>query len=227
MAKGNRGGKTGSGGGGAKGELTLPNGSKIEFEGTLNFGKADSNVTGATRAAVEAWEAKRSKNKVEYGYSLNPDGTPIGNEVRGSKGSVRVPIYYHDTEDAIFTHIHPRGDGMLGGTFSNADLRNFANFKNKTIRAAAPEGTYSISKTGKFDKAGFKQYAADADAEFRKSINAKTSSLNKDYRDGKIKYSEYTAGYAKAFNTSLVQLHEKLRAGQKTYGYEYTLEKRA
>ena len=33
MAKGGRGGRRGMGGGVAKGELTLPDGSKIEFDG--------------------------------------------------------------------------------------------------------------------------------------------------------------------------------------------------
>lgn len=124
MAKGSRGGRRG--GGVAKGELTLPDGSKIEFDGELIFGGNDKAIPQAVRKNLDDWENKRYKAKIEYAMSYYPDGTPIGAEKRGGKGSVRTPYSYHATEGATFTHNHPRGDGMLGGTFSPADLRNFA-----------------------------------------------------------------------------------------------------
>lgn len=215
----------GGGGGGASGELVLPNGSKIEFEGTLHYDGDDKALTGAARTAITGFEQKRIKNKVEYAYAVDKDGNPIGAEIRGSKGSVRVPITYHNQENGTFTHIHPRGDGMLGGTFSLADLNNFANYKQKTVRAAAKEGTYSISKGKNFDTSGFKSFASKANADFKANYNKRLGTAGKAYRDGKMSYADYAKANAKAFNTSLVELHNTLRSGQKKYGYSYTLEK--
>lgn len=232
MFKSSRGGKRGRGPGAApppppaKGELVLPDGSKIEFDGDLTYGNKDAALNPATRAAIEQWEAKRVKNKVEYAYSVDENGNPIWREVKGTKGSVRTPRMMHDTENATFTHIHPRGPGMLGGTFSSADLYNFANFRNKTERAAAKEGTYSISKTAKFDKSGFKSMVATADSNFNKEMRAANRRLTSDYGAGIISYSQFQTEYAKAFNTALVNLHNEYLGGQKKYGYTYTLEKR-
>lgn len=222
---GGRGASGGGGGGGATGELVLPNGSKIEFEGTLHYDGDDKALTGKARAAVTGWEAKRVKNKIEYAFAVDADGNPVGAEVKGGKGSVRTPRYYLDNNGGAFTHIHPRGDGMLGGTFSGADLRNFAARSTKTTRAAAKEGTYSISKGKGFDAAGFRSFAARADAEFSANYRKRSSVAGKAYREGKMSYGDYLKANAKAFNTALVELHETLRGGQKKYGYTYTLEK--
>ena len=67
MAKGSRGGRRG--GGVAKGELTLPDGSKIEFDGDLVLGKLDKTVPQAVRKNLDVWENKRYKNKVEDAIS--------------------------------------------------------------------------------------------------------------------------------------------------------------
>ena len=225
MAKGSRGGKR-SGGGSATGELVLPDGSKIEFDGTIEYDGNDKTLTGQARKSVESWEAKRANMKVEYGYAVDANGNPIGNEIRGGKGSVRVPITYHENSQA-FTHIHPRGDGMLGGTFSSADLRNFANRKNTTVRAVAKEGTYSISKTSNFNATEFNKFANSADATFNRNLLATSRKLQKDYYDKKISYDDYKLQSAKAFNTELVNLHNTYRSNQKKYGYTYTLEKRS
>lgn len=222
---GGRGASSGGGGGGrsASGELVLPNGSKIEFEGDLRYGGKDTALTKETRKAIEEWEAKRVKNKVEYAYSVMEDGTPVGPEVKGSKGSVRSPLSYKQ-EGATFTHIHPREDGILGGTFSQADLRNFANNPCKTVRAKAKEGAYSISKTDKFDAQGFKGFIHGANQQFENTYKSKVKSLSSDYKNGKISYNDYLKGNAKAFNTALVELHNIYSSGQKQYGYKYTLE---
>lgn len=223
---GGRGAGSSTGGGkGASGELVLPNGSKIEFEGTLQYGGNDAALTGTARQNVTQWEGKRVKNKVEYAYATDANGNPVGAEIRGSKGSVRVPRRFHENPDGTFTHIHPREDGLLGGTFSQQDLLNFANYSTRTVRAAAKEGTYSISKGKNFDKYGFKNYIGQAQKAFNKSYSDKISRLGKLWRGGKISYDEYLKGNAKAFNTALVELHNAYRKGQNTYGYSYTLEK--
>ena len=230
MAKGSRGGTNNSGGGitrTASGQLDFPDGTKVEFDGDLNYGKKDSTLSPAVRKEIETWENKRRKNKVEYAYSVNPDGTPIGPEIKGGRGSVRTPYAYHNTPDATFTHIHPRGrgqEGYLGGTFSLADLRNWASKANKTGRAAAKEGTYSISKTKKFDAKGFMAMAKKADADFDSSYNSAVKALNAKYHNRTISAAEWVQGSAKAFNTALIKLHETYRQNQNKYGYEYTLE---
>ena len=224
MAKGGRGGRRG--GGVAKGELTLPDGSKIEFDGDLVFGELDKAVPDAVRKNLDDWENKRSKAKIEYGMSYYPDGTPIGKEIRGGKGSVRCPWSYHATEGATFTHNHPRGDGMLGGTFSGADLRNFAFGGNTTSRATAKEGTYSISKGKNFNKFAFNQYVAKVEADVRKTYKSEYKKISEKYKNNEISYDQATLMQGKAFNTFLVNLHNAYRDGQKQYGYTYTLEKR-
>ena len=51
MAKGSRGGRRG--GGGAKGELTLPDGSKIEFDGELIYGGDDKAIPQVVRKNLD------------------------------------------------------------------------------------------------------------------------------------------------------------------------------
>lgn len=224
MAKGGRGGRRGKGGYTAKGELKLPDGSKIEFDGDLKYYGDDKAVKGIVRKNIEAWETKRGKAKIEYAYSVDANGNMIDRERKGGKGSVRASFQMHDTPGATFTHIHPRGDGILGGTFSTADLRNFANFANTTVRAKAKEGTYSISKGKNFDAKGFMNYIRQADSNVTKDYKNKIKSLNKQYRDSSMTYDEYSKKSAKEFNTMLVNLHNEFKKGEKQYGYTYTLE---
>lgn len=215
---------SGGSGGSSSGELILPNGSKIEFEGELKFGKKDPTLTKEARKTIEDWEEKRVKNKLEYAYSVMEDGTPVGAEVRGSKGSVRSPLSYSQ-EGATLTHIHPREEGLLGGTFSEADLYAFAKNPSKTTRARAKEGAYSISKNDNFDAQGFKGFVHGANKQFVSIYRTKVRELSNNYKSGKISYNDYAKGNAKAFNTALIELHNIYSSGQKTYGYSYTLEK--
>lgn len=222
-------GSSGSGAGGiaVKGSLSLPGGDKIEYDGTLQYGKKDPALTGLGRKNIEDWEKKRVKNKVEYAFAVDGNGNPVGREIKGSKGSVRSPWSYHNQDNGAFTHIHPRESGMLGGTFSGADMVNFANGRSRTTRAAAKEGTYSISKNGNFDAGGFKSYVHQAQSDFSKNANKLVRDAGAGYRSGKESYSEYVAKANKAFNTALVQLHNDYLAGQRKYGYTYTLEQRS
>lgn len=230
MAKGSRGGTNNSGGSitrTASGQIDFPDGTKVEFDGDLNYGKKDSTLSPTVRKEIETWENKRRKNKVEYAYAVNPDGTPIGPEIKGGRGSVSTPYSYHNTPDATFTHIHPRGrgqEGYLGGTFSLADLRNWASKAGKTGRAVAKEGTYSISKTKKFDAKGFMAMAKKADADFNSDYKSAVKALDAKYHSRTISLAEWMQGSTKAFNTALVKLHETYRQNQSKYGYEYTLE---
>lgn len=113
MAKSIRGGKRSGGGSTAKGELTLPNGSKAEFEGELKYYGKDKSITGTQRANLETWEKKRTTAKVEYSICYDDKGNQIGREKRGGKGSVH-PDYNAYISDGVGTHNHPRSsDGLL------------------------------------------------------------------------------------------------------------------
>ena len=207
----------------AKGELKLPDGSKIEFDGELRYGDKDKTVTGAVRQNIESWENRRRKNKIEYAYSVDRDGNPVGPERKGGSGSVRTPYSYHG-EGTTFTHIHPRGAGILGGTFSEGDLQNFAYNRGVTSRAAAKEGTYSISKGPNFDSKGFMQYVRQVHRDIDSSTSAQAKAVTKQARDGKITHAETMQQLGKISNNHLIALHNKYLEGQKKYGYIYTLE---
>lgn len=218
-----------SSGSGVSGSLQIGD-ETIEFEGTLRYGGKDKAVPEAVRKNMEAWENKKRSRKAEYAISYDKDGNPIGKEVRGSRNSVRTPEEFHSTKDATFTHVHPRTEGEMGGTFSDADLWNFANFANKTMRATAKEGTYSISKTDKFDKDGFMDFMQKHNAVTQAAYKDKSRELYEQAQE-KLKsgegvdLDEYSKATSKLFNTYLVNLHEGYRKNQKKYGYTYTLEK--
>ena len=221
--------KTGAKGGGAftKTSVTVQSGDEITLDQPLVYGAKDPAISGAVRKAVEAQEQKRLSAKSEYGYMVDKNGNPIGTEVHGGKGSVHMPYGTFQTPGGTFTHNHPRGkgeEGYLGGTFSPADMKTFADNKFWTIRASAAEGTYSMSKTLKFDHAGFKSYVASVDKTANAKCGATIKALNAAVKGGKIKYSEYLKSYRNAFNTFLVDVHNGYLAGQKKYGYTYTLE---
>lgn len=209
-----------------KNELGLPDGSKIEYEGTLQYGGKDAGLSEAQRASVENWENKRYTNKIEFSIGFDKDGNALGPEAKGGKGSVRTPSLYHNVEGGAFTHNHPREAGLLGGTFSQGDLRNFANGKTPNSRATAKEGTYSISKTKNFNREGFLSYVQQAQRDFDSETNTKGKALREKIKSGKVSYENIRQESAKVFNTALVNLHNKYLAGQKQFGYTYTLEKR-
>lgn len=223
MSKGGRGGKRA--GPSASGELNLPDGSKIEFDGKLKYNGNDPNVTGLARSLVESFEDRRFSLKAEYAFAVDENGRVLGKETRGNKGSISLPYNYHQ-KGAILTHTHPREQGVLGGTFSRADMRLFALADERTLRAGAKEGTYSITKTSKFDSSGFLSFSAQADKVFQSNYKKLKVSAEKKFNEGKIDYDTYVKEHAKAFNTALVGLHDYYDSGQKKYGYTYTLEKR-
>lgn len=215
------------GGGGGVTQVITSNGDIIDLSGMpLIYNDDDPGVAGDARSVIEAWENRRVKNKVEFNMSVDQNGEQIGKEVRGGKGSVRVPVSQLQ-EGAIHTHIHPREErDILGGTFSDADLRNFADYGVSTYRAKAKEGAYSISKTNGFNRDGFKSYVNS----LHSKENATLSSSMKDFRervrrDSSYTYNQYSTDCANAFNRYLVAVHNGLLSGQKQYGYSYTLER--
>lgn len=216
-----------SGGGNGKTlvkSVTDYDGSIIDLsDSPLRYGDKDPALKDKQREKVEAWEERRKESKVEFATVVTEDGKTLM-EQRGGKNSVRTPLQYLQEPYSTMSHIHPRGKdepGQLGGTFSEADLIGFSRRAPIAYRAVAKEGTYSISKTPSFKSLKFQEYV--------RSLDSKRIEMNKKIREvGKkaMKYSDYQKEVAKVFNAYLVDLHNALLAGQKQYGYNYTLEKR-
>lgn len=204
-------------------------GKDIDLSGSpLHYGGKDPNLTGKVRTAIEEFEDKRYKNKIEFSRFVDANGNII-EENKGGKGSVRATLHARQTAEAM-SHNHPRSgneNGTLGGTFSTGDLNNFVNYNQTTYRATASEGTYSISKLKGFDGKGFKQYFTSENSKNRAAYKQAISGLNSSYRSGGMSWKDYNAAANKAFNAYLVSEHNSLRAGQKLYGYHYTLERRS
>lgn len=229
---GGRGAGSGSSGGGSGGvpvsSVVSQGGQTLDLsQFPLKYGKADSSLSGAARSAVEAFEKSHLQHKTEYGILLDANGNQIYT-AHGGKGSVSMPRYFYSKAD-IMSHNHPRGkgdEGMLGGTFSGADLQVFAQSGLSTMRAAAAEGTYSISKGANFDKQGFSTYAKQVEQQRYSKYKSKMKQLAADVNSGKIRYSEYSTRADHEFNHMLVGMHNDILAGAKQYGYNYTLERR-
>lgn len=207
-------------------------GSEIDLKDTpLVYGEHDAALSGSKRSTIEAQERKRLNAKVEYAFALDRDGNqnPLAPEKRGGKGSVSTNSLYW-RKDGVFTHNHPRtGDsaGILGGTFSVADIRAFTLSEVATMRASASEGTYSISRRPGFDNRGLMNYMRKLDQQVTQNARTKVDAAYKRLRAKEITLQEYRAESKKATNAMLVELHNGLLKGQNYYGYSYTLERRA
>lgn len=225
--KGNSGLGGGAGGGNNVTSVTTQGGHVLDLSSTpLVYGQKDPAVTGAVRNALEAQEKKRESAKIEYGVGVRNDGSTVVKEFKGGKDSCPVPSLVLDVATA-FTHNHPRGkgeEGLLGGTFSQADLKIFGQRKVKTFRASAAEGTYSITKGQFFDRLGFFHYQTNLSDTEMKAHNSRKSSYLKDVANKKITYGQYMKKCDDSFNKMLVNVHNGLLAGQQKYGYNYTLE---
>ncbi len=195
----------------------------------LAYGDKDPNLSDEARKAIEAFENKRVKAKIEFGLGTDANGVPVEKELRGGSGSVK-PTWkiYFDAE--VFSHNHPRSKepGTLGGTFSTGDLSCFTSWqKIKTMRATAAEGTYSISKKDNFDARGFRAYYKQAEQACSDRFHKTTADLLHQYTYTDMTGKEYREACTRAFNKYLVETHNALRDGAKTYGYDYTLERRS
>ena len=204
-------------------------GSRIDLsDSPLRYGNDDSNVQGETKRAVDEFEDKRRESKIEYNRVLDENGNVIA-ENRGGKSSVKTK--FRDMVRATtFTHNHPREAGTLGGTFSEADLDTFGNTmlfpRMRTMRAAAKEGTYTISRDSAFNGTGFRNYYSQVVKAAQRDYNNRRYDLINSAMSGTISGDEYNRQATKAFNKFLVDLHNGLLSGQKQYGYTYSLERR-
>jgi len=229
--------KAGGGGRMAAVSVVVQSGDKIDLSETpLVYGNNDPAIRGTARQAVEAQETKRLSAKSEYAIVLDENGNQIVPESHGSKGKVVVNGLSQAT---IMTHNHPRGkneEGTLGGTFSNKDCLRFSEkTRLQTMRASAAEGTYSITKGKGFDADGFRKYSSSIEAnrraDLKKATKVHANRIQAEYDAGKIDYATATKQLRslcnKEFNKYLVAVHNDYLAGQKQYGYSYTLERRS
>lgn len=133
---------------------------------------------------------------------------------------------------------------MLGGTFSSGDIDNFTTYNQKTYRATASEGTYSITKGKNFDASGLKAYYKARhdryETEYKSAVkllratyNKEVSSISSSGKTMSEKSVEYDKAWKRyndaanrAFNARVIKGHNALIEGQQKYGYTYTLEKR-
>lgn len=179
-------------------------GNDIDLSGSpLRYGANDANLDGKARQTIEAFEDKRYKNKIEFSELIDANGNIIEDN-KGGKGSVRASIYAYNRAFAL-SHNHPRSGidaGVLGGTFSEADINVFTKYAQSVFRATAAEGTYSISRNKGFDSAGLRRYYSTEHANNRKAYEKTINTLNANYKTGVFKtYSEYRAATNKAFNS--------------------------
>lgn len=240
MAKSGSGGKRGSGGGTSIAKNVTVGGVVVDLtKNPLQYGNRDSTLTAQARAAIDDFEDKRRNEKIEYSRFVDANGKVIEDN-KGSKTSVKASNYARRTAYAM-THIHPRedGSGQLGGTFSPGDIKNFGFYNQTVYRAAAAEGTYTIAKGAKFDGYGLWKHYSDIDKKLTAAYNdsrpaafADYDKAVKDYKAGKISYAAVRQAYERGvradsdnFNTLLVGLHNALLAGQKQFGYTYSLER--
>lgn len=224
MAKGNRGGRGRKTVGSFKDGATI-NGETIEFEGELKLTSNDTSINSIQRPLIDAWENKRVKQKIEYANAFGYQGAVYG-ELRGGKNGVNLPSYYFANRGSVVTHIHPRGKGGLGGTFSLQDINSWSKGNGNTIRAVAKEGTYSISKGKNFQGASLRQFLASQQKLHDQRLARQKRILQKQVNNGQISVYQANKTMQKEFNSVLVDMHNDLLNHQKLYGYNYYLEKR-
>ncbi len=228
-----RGSSKSGGGGGAVTSVVSQQGVAIDLTQTpLIYGPKDTSLSKAQRTAIEAFEAKRVTRDVEYAMLLDANGNSTipysAGDIKGKTGHVNINQQFWRGAE-ILSHNHPRGKkepGVLGGTFSDADLFQFSAHRQlRTIRATAAEGTYSMTKGASFNRSGFDNYVGNASKTHYGAYKKAERQLKADYKAGKISHGQYSQANDNAFNKFLINLHNDFLAGQKTYGYTYTLEK--
>ena len=143
MAKGGRGGHSASGKGFV---LQMGKGGNLQ---PLNVAGMTKGVNGGslryvnTQETLRQYEASKLNKPNEQMAILDENGF-IVKAYEGDKHSVAyIP---EETTGKVVTHNHP---DTYGGTFSDADIAGFLEFKQKEIRASAKEGTYSLKETKK------------------------------------------------------------------------------
>lgn len=214
------------------------NGKVIELPILLTY----SNLNTVVPQSIIDFETKRQFSKIEFGILVN--NKKIVEEHKGCKGFVAMTVDAYK-RSTVFSHIHPRNVGMIGGTFSAGDLEIFVEFKKlHTYRAVTKEGVYSMTKLDNFDPSiveAYKKYddklgkKIDVDIATAKAELDKLNSFlkvqlnngimtqemsNRIYANAK---NEYYTKCNSINNIYLVSSHNWLLKNQKKFGYTYGL----
>lgn len=218
------GGYSGIGGGNGT-RVAEASGGYIDLkDNPLKYGRKDDTIKGDTRKAIEAFEKDHVNADIEYSVVVDKNGR-VYSRHKGEKGSVKMETKSGE-DGQTGSHNHPRGVGKLGGTFSNEDIEAFSsNSHFSTLRAVTKEGTYSISKKKNFDAAGLISYKKAERSRLMKERRSRMDEINAKLKSGEITRTRAIELQHKSFNKYLVDVHNSLIAGQKTYGYSYTLER--
>jgi hypothetical protein len=205
----------------------------IELDVPLQYG----GISGLSSGAIDRIAPLEKSTMGEWQMVFNEDGI-ITDFIKGKK---ITDAQFAAMRNADVRSIkHTAKAGALGGTFSAGEINNFGEFNNQVLRAAAKEGTYCISKGKGFNAAGLKAYYAKACADAEKKYNTavrkafwKSIDVEIAHKEGRATHAEVARARRalkdaerKAYNSMLVEQHNALRAGQKRFGYTYSLEKR-
>ena len=184
----------GGGRGGTIHELPLAgttgwyDGNKVSVDSTLNH-----------------WEGKNRNIGHEELLIIGDDGFPVA----AYKGNAHSVAFDGDKSTGkTVTHIHPSG---YGGTFSEADIYNFNAFKQKEIRAAAKEGTYSLKATKTANWDGLNKAYAKAQGSLATKASEASAKVKAQGGSSTAQRKAYVDTY-----------HNWYKSNFKKYGYEYS-----
>ena len=233
-------------GAGSSGVVEFQDGdTTIQFDTPLIYSDTKQSL-GKANDVILAFENKQVKAKKEHSILVMDDGSVVEQNT-GGKQSVSASTAARVVAD-ILSHNHPRGDGVIGGTFSSGDLGNFLKFNQRMYRATAKEGTYVISKGANYDSVKAQQmvqeYKALEKAQYKENVklanelqsqyvkeldaiysNPKLSDSDRLSRANEM-YKDMSAQLKSQTNALLIEAHNWLLERAKTCGLIYTLERR-
>ena len=211
----------------SRSQVKVQNGNTVTLDKPLQYGVKDQNIPDVVRTVIEPWEKIREKSKLEHLLFTDDAGNVIS-DARGGKTAVAINLTRRQEKlVTTMTHNHPRANNVLGGTFSQADLKAFTNpklTKLRTLRATAAEGTYSISKGANFNNRGFRKDIIREMNKIDSNFDRVRGKAFKEYIGGKTTWADFKTKELELFNGCLVRIHNTLIANQSKYDYTYTLE---
>lgn len=193
---------------------------------TSGLGNFDGDKMNGVKNIADKIRGKNNENLTLFDSSGN-----IIYEKEGEAGRVGAPTSIQSQANYDI-HNHPRGAGMLGGTFSvvddkgGGDIQGFVKHNNlQTSFASTKEGIYFISKTDGFKGSQFLMHMKNAETKIMNGMNKDLKRLGDRYNAGRISYDNYKAEFRRINNKALVSMHNEYLKGQKRYGYIYGLIK--
>lgn len=213
---GGRGSSSASSKGGGGGTFSTGRGGKANPQGLAGQTYFDGNKV-SVGGTLNYWEGKSKDLNHEEMLLIGEDGFAVG-YFKGGATSVAFTIPNGaDPSKLTLTHNHPHGTKAtggrtIGGSFSNADLKNHIQLGLKESRACATEGTYSFKATK-----GQKQDSAG----FMKALNGRQAECSA--KADKVYKAAQAKGSKKSYiDTYLETCHEWYQTNSSKYGYTYS-----